>query len=397
MPDYHLVFLLALLALMLFISYILHFGLDRLRMPSLLAPLLVGFAFQLLPFSSSFTDVASEDGFYLLTQLGIVFLLFLVGLRLDAKELKSLSTHIATLAILNIGFSTIFGFLILSNFGYPPIISALVSTALATVAETTVAPILDELGVIKTKVANLILGPGVVDDVAEVIIASLASLMVGAKDAAMDPSFLALGTTAFIALALGFHRFILPLTARFDSEPKDQHLFLLMVSTALVFTVVSQAFKLGVLLGAIIAGLIFQKFLRTSNSEPKALTTLTAITYGFLGPVFFFGIGLSVNLSSFVRSLQLTLLLLAANFLGKFLAAFIVGRRARTNMKAVATIGLGLSAKFSMGIIPVQIFYSAGLIDQQLFSAFVAVSAITTMVIPFSLSYIVNRWRQSIT
>jgi len=50
-----------------------------------------------------------------------------------------------------------------------------------------------------------------------------------------------------------------------------------------------------------------------------------------------------------------------------------------------------------MGIIPIQIFYSAGLIDPQLFSAFIAVSAITTLIIPISLSYIINRWRESIT
>jgi Kef-type K+ transport system membrane component KefB len=49
-----------------------------------------------------------------------------------------------------------------------------------------------------------------------------------------------------------------------------------------------------------------------------------------------------------------------------------------------------------MGIIPVQIFYSAGLIDQELFTAFIAVSMVTTMIIPFSISYIINRWRDSI-
>jgi len=58
-------------------------------------------------------------------------------------------------------------------------------------------------------------------------------------------------------------------------------------------------------------------------------------------------------------------------------------------------IGLGLSTKFSMGIIPIQIFYSAKVIDQQLFSAFVAVSTITTMIIPFTLAYIINRWKQT--
>jgi len=396
MTEQYFGFLFTSLALMLFVSYLLHFGLDRLRMPSLLAPLLVGFAFAFIQFLTPFTSMASGEAFYILSQLGIVFLLFLVGLQLNMKELRSLSAWIATLSILNLGLSSILGLLVLRSFGYPFLISALVATALATVAETTIAPILDELGIIRTRTASLILGPGVVDDVAEVMIASAASLMVGATQEVANPSFLALGLLAFIALALVFYRLILPLITRFDEEPTDPHLFLLMISTLLTFTIVSQTFRLGVLLGAIVAGLMFQRFLRSFNAEPRAFTTLRAIAYGFLGPVFFFGIGLNTNLSSLAGNFQLTLWLLAANFLGKFLAALIVGRMAKLNLKAIVAIGLGLSAKFSMGIIPVQIFYSAGVIDQQLFSAFVAVSTITTMIIPFSLAYIVNRWRRNL-
>ena len=366
-------------------------------MPHLLAPLLVGFAFQLLPISSSLTTVVSGKAFYVLAQLGIVFLLFLVGLQLDTKQLRRLSLEIVALSILNLTFSSILGFYILVSFGYPPLISALVATALATVAEATIAPILDELGVIKSKVANLIVGPGIFDDVAEVVIASLASVIVGAGQATVNPSFLAFGFLAFVAFALVFHRLIIPLITRFDREPKETHSFLLAVSTALIFTAISQNFKFGVLLGAIVAGLTFQKFRNLSNIKPDAFTTLRAITYGFLGPVFFFGIGLSVNLSSFVDGFQLTLWLLAVNFFGKFLAAFIVGRMTKLNLKAITAIGLGLSAKFSMGIIPVQIFYSAKVIDQQLFSAFVAVSAITTMIIPFTLACVIHRWRQNIS
>ncbi len=396
MIDDQFVLLLTLLALMLFASYLLHFGLDKLRMPHLLAPLLVGFIFQLLPLSS-LTNVASGEAFYVLAQLGIMFLLLIVGLQLNVKQLRSLSVEITMLAILNLAFSSILGFYVLVNFGYPPLISALVSTALATVAEATIAPILEELGVIKTKVANLIVGPGLLDDVAEVMIASFASIIVGVGYVTVSPAFSTLGFIAFVIFALIFHRIVIPLIHRFDREPKDVHLFLLIVSTGLIFTAISQNFKLGILLGAIVAGFASQRFQKSSNADFKAFIMLSAVTYGFLGPVFFFGIGSSINLSSFIDSFHLTLWLLAANFFGKFSAVLIVGKMAKLNLKAITAIGLGLSAKFSMGIIPVQIFYSANVIDQQLFSAFVAVSAITTMIVPFALAYIISRWRQHIT
>jgi Ca2+-transporting ATPase len=389
-------FLFLVLALMLFISYILHFGLDKVRMPHLLAPLLVGLFFQIIPFSLHLNDAVFADPLYTLSQLGIIFLLFLIGSRLDVKKLRSLFVEMGALAILNIVFSAVLGFFVLTSFGYPPLISIIVSTALATVAETTIAPILDELGIIGTKVASLIVGPGVFDDVIEVLIASLASVIVGAGADTVSPEFLALGFIIFIVFTWVFHKFIIGTIVRFDKELKESNLFLLIVSVALIFTTISQHFKLGVLLGAIVAGLVFQKLQNTGSNGTKAFTTLRTVTYGFLGPVFFFSIGLDVNLPSFANAFQLTLLLLAANFVGKFMAVLLVGKLAKINIKSTIIIGLGLSAKFSMGIIPVQIFYVANIIDQQLFSAFVAVSTITTIIVPFTLAYLVNRWRQSI-
>lgn len=397
MNEQQFTLLLLSLALMLSVSYILRFFLHRFKMPNLLAPLLVGFIFQIPPLSSYFVSISYGDVYYFLAQLGIIFLLFLVGLRLNASLLRELSNQVIMLSILNMGFSIILGTIILLYFGYTLLISVIVSTALAAVAETTIAPILDELNIIKTRVASLILGSGIVDDVAEIMLASLASMIVGAKGEITNPFFPILGFFIFIVLILIYHRLIVPLITLFNKDAKDASIFLLMVSTALIFTFLSQFFKLGILLGAITAGLASQKLLRSISSEGRALSTLTAIAYGFLGPIFFFGVGLSVNLSYIIEEIHLTAWLLAANFLGKFAAAFIVGRMAKLNLKAIIAVGLGLSAKFSMGIIPVQIFYSANLIDQQLFSAFIAVSTITTIVIPFSLSYLVNKWRCNIT
>ncbi|MCS7369186.1 MAG: hypothetical protein NDF57_05690, partial [archaeon GBS-70-058] len=62
----------------------------------------------------------------------------------------------------------------------------------------------------------------------------------------------------------------------------------------------------------------------------------------------------------------------------------------------IVVVSMGLSAKFSMGIIPAQILYSAGIIDETLFTSFVGVSTVTTMTIPFTLSYIVKKWKKDI-
>jgi CPA2 family monovalent cation:H+ antiporter-2 len=374
-------------------SYVLHFPLDRYRMPTLLAPLFVGFALQLLPSSSSVLYMVDTGQFNTLSQLGIVFLLLTVGVQLDVKALLGLGRHIALLSVLNLGLSTLFGYVVLTFYGYPPIISLIISTALATVAETTIAPILDELGVITSVEACLILSPGVVDDVIEILIASLASVIIGAGEFQSTSAYMVGGFALFAVLALALNRVILPALTKFDGSPGDPHLLHILLGSTFVMVAISSRFGLGVLMGSIVAGLIAQRFLCACGAEKRTLGILRILGYGLFGPIFFFGIGMSTNLGSMAESATMTLLLIVANFAGKFLSALITGKIMGISLKSIAIVGLGLSAKFSMGIIPVQMFFSAGLIDKFVFSSFIAVSTITTLIVPFSLAYLINRWK----
>jgi Kef-type K+ transport system membrane component KefB len=387
------VLLMFLLVFMFGASYLLHFLLDRFHLPSLLAPLLVGLVFRLVPQFSWVGIYASSGELGFLSSLGIMLLIFLVGVRVDVNEFKRQSLNMVSIAILNILFSTLIGMLVLLYYGYPLLISALISSALATVAEATIAPILDELDVIRSRSANLILGPGILDDVLEIATASIASVMVGSMGT-FNPSMILLGIFVLLILAIIFHRLILPTLASLEVEARAYSLTMLMIVVALTFTLISEYFSLGILLGAVTAGIVFQKFISKSGGECVKL--LRALAYGFLGPVFFFTIGLSITPESIVESAMLTLWLVLANFAGKFASTIIVGIYAKMNWKEIVVVGMGLSAKFSMGIIPAQILYSAGLIDEALFTSFVGVSTITTMTIPFTLSYIVKRWREDI-
>jgi Kef-type K+ transport system membrane component KefB len=387
------VLLMVLLVFMFGASYLLHFLLDRFHLPSLLAPLLVGLLFRLTPQFSWVGIYASSGELGFLSSLGIMLLIFLVGVRVDVNEFKRQSLNMVSIAILNILFSTLIGMLVLLYYGYPLLISALISSALATVAEATIAPILDELDVIRSRSANLILGPGILDDVLEIATASIASVMVGSMGT-FNPSMILLGIFVLLILAIIFHRLILPTLASLEVEARVYSLTMLMIVVALTFTLISEYFSLGILLGAVTAGIVFQKFISKSGGECVKL--LRALAYGFLGPVFFFTLGLSITPESIVESAMLTLWLVLANFAGKFASTIIVGIYAKMNWKEIVVVGMGLSAKFSMGIIPAQILYSAGLIDEALFTSFVGVSAITTMTIPFTLSYIVKRWREDI-
>jgi Ca2+-transporting ATPase len=385
-----------LLSLMFFASYLLHLAFHKVRIPSLLAPFIVGLVFQgFLPFlllpSSEYSQLIP-----VFSDLGIIFLLFLIGINIESQKLRSLSKSIAALAALNLGLSSGIGALLFISWGYPPLVSIIVATALATVAEATIAPILDEMDLLKTKTANLIIGPGILDDIAEVLLASLASFITGVGTSETNPVFLALGLILVFGLALVAHRVLMPLLIRLEPNCNEEQTFILALFVALLFVGVSLFFGFGVLLGAIVGGVVFQRYLRGNNSKGKIVAILRPVAYGFLGPIFFFSIGVSIGFVNLVESFWLTIPLLLVNFGAKFTSAYIVGKRIGLNGKSIAVIGLGLSAKFSMGIIPVQILYSAGIIDTGLFAAFISVSAVSTVTIPFALAWLVSHWRESI-
>ncbi|MFH0748519.1 MAG: cation:proton antiporter [Candidatus Bathyarchaeota archaeon] len=385
-----------ILSLMFFASYLLHLVFNRLRIPGLLAPFIVGLLFQgFLPLtplpSSDYSEIIP-----IFSDLGIIFLLFLIGVNIESHQLLGLSKSIIALAALNLGLSSILGGLFLIRLGYPPLIALIVATALATVAEATIAPILDEMKLLKTTTANLIIGSGILDDVAEVLLASLASFITGTGTSEMNPVFLGLGLLFFVGLALVAQRGLMPILLRFEPRCNEEQIFLLALFVALLFVGVSLFFGFGVLLGAIVGGWVFQRYLRGNDSRKTIVGILRPVAYGFLGPIFFFSIGFGIGFISLVESFEIMIVLFLINVVAKFASAYIVGNRIGLNRKAIVVIGLGLSAKFSMGIIPVQILYASGIIDKELFSAFVAVSAVSTATIPFLLAGLMSRWRRDI-
>jgi len=108
-----------ILALMFFASYLLHIVFHRVRIPGLLAPFIVGLIFQgLLPLThlSSFEYSQIIPVF---SDLGIIFLLFLIGINLESQQLRSLSKSITALAVLNLGLSSLIGAILLTSLGYP--------------------------------------------------------------------------------------------------------------------------------------------------------------------------------------------------------------------------------------------------------------------------------------
>ncbi|OQX58262.1 MAG: cation/H(+) antiporter, partial [Helicobacteraceae bacterium 4484_230] len=181
MNEFELGKLLLSLSAVFSITYLLGFFLSKFRIPTILAALFVGMALSYTPFSGFVHSVAEfESTFSFLADLGVLFLLFYIGLQIEPGEMKRSSSDIVWLTILNTSIPFFFGAAAMLMYGYGWAVALVIGMTRMPTAEAVIVPILDEFKMIKTRIGTFIIGAGVLDDVIEVVLVGIVSIWIGA-------------------------------------------------------------------------------------------------------------------------------------------------------------------------------------------------------------------------
>jgi Kef-type K+ transport system membrane component KefB len=260
--------------------------LERIRVPWIFAALLFG-AF--LAVGNPFSDVTSSESFNFLAQLGMYFMLFMIGFEINLKEMKKKGRFLFKATFFLIFLEAFFGTLVVHFiFGYGWFISFLVALSFATVGEAILIPILDEFKIVNTRLGQSIIGIGLLDDIIEVF----ALIMVVALVGTSSYSNLNVGITIISLFVL----FILSVGLSKLKEESDKFNFL-NVETLFIFSIFILFLFIGVgqyaeaaPLAAFLAGIglrtfITKKRLRFIESEIKTAC------YGLFAPIFFLWAG----------------------------------------------------------------------------------------------------------
>ncbi len=156
-------------------------------------------------------------------------------------------------------------------------------------------------------------------------------------------------------------------------------------------------FGLGIVVGAIVAGVvvkdIFDKAKEVGENTAKAVK---AVSYGFFGVLFFLWIGMSVDLDGLFKEPKLAILLFLAAFAGKLLGIFLMVPLKKLSFKEAFAVGVGLNARLTTEIIVAKLLFDASLIDLKLFTALVAASSVSTILVPLIFAFIVLKWEKEL-
>jgi Ca2+-transporting ATPase len=392
---------LLLLALLIGLTYILAGFMERLKIPGILAALFVAIGAHYTPIGDLLSHGSFNVAFTALAELGVLFLLFFIGLQINMKEMHSQSGNILLATVLNTLFPFLLGAALMLYMDYGWAVAIVIGMTRMPTAEAVIVPILDEFGLIKTKIGNYIVGAGVLDDVIEVFLVALVSVWIGTKSGvatsdAKEITDILINVFLFTAIAWLAWRFVLVPLSRW-LKIRVQNLIMLTIITLFVFGGFAEYSDLGLVVGAIVAGMLMRPVFDAAGEEGiRATKTVRAVSYGFFGVIFFLWIGMSVDLDGLIQTPFLALMLFMADFTGKTFGILLMVPMKKLTFKEALTIGIGLNVRLTTEIIIAKLLFDAQLIDSRLFTALVAASSFSTILVPLLFSFMVSRWKSQI-
>jgi Kef-type K+ transport system membrane component KefB len=316
------------------------------------------------------------------SELGVVFLLFWVGLETRLSEMRAVGKAAVAVG----GAGVVVPFLAGIGFGLALGESSETSVFLgaalaATSAGITSATFLD-LGIGKTRAARTVLGAAVVDDVLALILLSVAVGM--AADGGVDAGkiLLALGVAiAFVAfVALGGTRLLQSRPRLLEAPRFAESPLLPAVILCLGLAAFAANIGLAALIGAFLAGMIVAETKDQSSIEEEVRPL-----YAFFPPFFFAFIGIELDLGALFDGHALWLLaaitVIAA--LTKLVPAYLAARNLGRSEAAI--VGVGMVPRGEVGIVVASIGAAEGVVDAELFAVVVGMAVLTTLVAPFGL------------
>ena len=376
-------------------SYLLAGLLTRLRIPSLLGALFVAIVIQATPWGQLLLAAEFSQAFRFLAQLGILFLLFFIGLQIDVEEMLGLGGDIIGLTLLKVIFTGLMVSSLMHSLGYDWLLAFVVSLTCIPTAEAVIVPILDEFRLIRTRVGEMIIGSSLLDDIVEIVLVALVSVWVSGAGFELNDTHLrvlALRSCLFVGVVFLSFRWFVPILSRWLPR-RTSHLILLAMVVLFGFCGISEWSGLGVVVGALAAGVVTRpSFDRLGATGEQARQAIQSLSYGFLAPVFFFWVGLNVDLEGLIGAPKLTILFLMTAVVAKLSSALVMVPLKRLDFREGWIIAVSVNAGLTTEIIVAQLMFNAHLIDLRLFSSLVAAFSIATVGVPLVLTVLLRRW-----
>jgi CPA2 family monovalent cation:H+ antiporter-2 len=357
---------------------------QKIKQPVVLGYLLAGLVIG--PHTPPFSLVVDEAGIRVWSELGVIFLMFSLGLEFSFKKLLSVGKTAAVTGPFEAVFMLALGFVAGQLVGLSSIDSIFLGAILSISSTTIIIKALDELKLKKELSSQLIFGILVVEDLAGILILVALSTFASSGGQSVSIPQLLLEAAKLIGIVaswIAIGSWILPrLSAWVGRRFGNEALVLLALSLCLFLVTLSAYFHYSVALGAFVMGAI----LGESDVVHEIEKLLQPIRDVF-GAIFFVSIGMLLNPSDIQTYWKLILLVTALTIGGKFISTFIGAKLTGQSKENSIKAGLSLAQIGEFSFIIAGLGLDLKVMSGYLYPVAVATSVITTFTTPYMIRF----------
>jgi len=350
--------------------------LQRLRLPSVLGFLVTGIIIG--PFG--FGLIENPEQIEILSEIGVILLMFVIGMELSIKQLASIKRTVFLGGLLQVGLSIIVTAFIFSVLGFSWNEAVFMGFLFSLSSTAIVLKILYDRNEITAPHGRMALGILIFQDLIVVPMMLITPMMAGTTgDLYNEVLLLVLKSALVLALTYVGAKYLVPRAMYLIAQTKSKELFLL-ATIALCFTVafITASAGLSLAFGAFLAGLIISE----SDYSHQATSTILPFRELFIS-FFFISIGMLLDLDFFVKNAAVIMLMVVVVFILKGGVVSLTAAALNYPVRTVLLTGMALFQVGEFAFILSRIGIESGLLSQQMNQYFLSVSVFTMLLTPF--------------
>jgi len=360
----------------------------RLKLPAVVGELLAG----IIIGPAVFNLVQPSGIIKVLSDIGVIFLMFLAGLDSDIKTLKKLLRPSVLVAAFGMIVPIVTAYATGIFFNFSQVESLFLGLTFSATSVSISVAVLQEMGRLKGKEGMTILGAAVADDLLSILLLSIVSGLTGVSEqgSSMGKNFIVslFIQAAFLILLVFLSVYVIPRLIGLS-----QRLTLPVPETlvAMIIVLLSSwgAEKVGLsnVIGAFFAGLA----LNHTSAQKTLKKNFTVISYSSFIPVFFVSIGLDMSIKGILHDFILFIVLVIGGVFSKLVGAGLGAKIAGFSNSSSLLVGNGMVSRGEMALVVAQIGLTNHLLAPAVYSTVIGAIIMTTVISPFLLKWSILR------
>lgn len=350
----------------------------KLNQPVVLGYILVGFIVS--PHTPLLPTIHDEKGIHVWAEIGVIFLLFALGLEFNLKKLVQIGGSASVTAVTEVLIMTGIGFIVGDFLSWSMIDSLFLGGILAISSTTIIIKAFEETGVKDRQFAKLVFGVLIVEDLVAVLLLVFLSTLAISRQFEGDQLLISIGQLGFflsICFLMGIF-FVPTLFKKIKRHINEETL--LIISLGFCFFMVSLATSVGFspALGAFLMGCILAETTESHNIEH-----LVKPVKDLFAAIFFVSVGILINPKLLIEYIEPIILITLATIIGKITSTTFGALISGKSLRLALQTGLSLAQIGEFSFIIASLGQTLKVTSDFLFPVAVGVSVITTLLTPY--------------